>query len=241
MPELATLARLVVVADECKRRKVEKEKMKSQSRQSHKFTEDHHDQEGGRARRKGKEREREVDNVDRERERTKRIYKMKRLFRWAVVELYKEGCIVLAVSDPGGEVYVDPPPSTTHSSALWKTSTRNIGEDELPATSMMRKKSFEDNYVSDGPPDEEGYVPLTPRFFSVYVQHALDRLSHRQKPRPGLPSGKSKASLSAKELAATTEEIIKYLHRSDGRWERVGEWVVKDALLWLRERGKELT
>jgi hypothetical protein len=96
----------------------------------------------------------------------------------------------------------------------------SIGENEL--------REGGDDEVSDAPPGEEAYVPVTPGYLAGYVSRALKVLTQSSSGPPG--------HRPASKHSATAGEIARYLRRCDGRWERVGEWVVKDALDWLKER-----
>ena len=79
--------------------------------------------------------------------------------------------------------------------------------------------------VSDPGADEEAYIPLTPRLLADRVKEALGAL-RRGRGR--------EAGAGGRGTEPTPEDIVKYLQRTDGRWERVGVWAVEEALAVLR-------
>ena len=149
---------------------------------------------------------------------------MKMLFRWAVVELYKEGSIVLC--NPGAEDYVDPP-APDPSMGLWRE-----GSNSKVADSQME---VEDG-AADAPPDEEGYVSLTPAYLGRYVEQVVKALTSTHKGPSGTQQPPPERSTRPRKESVTVEEITRYLRTSDGRWDWVGEWIVRDALMWLRQK-----
>jgi hypothetical protein len=214
VPELSTLAKRVVAQD--------KKTQEAQDRQKGRATRTGADD----ARNKGKERA-VPGHAESAEDRVKRRYKMKMLFRWAVVELYKEGSIVLC--NPDAEDYVDPP-APHPSMRIWKESVNS----EAAEDSRMEVETVDG--VEDAPPDEEGYVSLTPAYLGGYVEQVVRALtlipiSASRTQRTTLEKGKP-----LQKGSVTVEEITRYLRRSDGRWERVGEWIVQDALMWLWQR-----
>jgi hypothetical protein len=165
---------------------------------------------------------RERPKVEDEYDRAKRKHKMKQLFRWVVVELYRAGSIVLSDPESGDEIY---DPALGGVIALWKPSSTTASSSlASPGSQSLSREGHcpgLESDVSDAPPGEEAYVPLTPCYLAGPVRWALSTL----------------ASMRVAKEGATTDEITRFLRRRDGRWERVGEWAVKDALKWLGEKG----
>lgn len=180
--------------------------------------------------------------------------KMKRLFQWAIVKLHEEGSIVLwdgsvrplPIPLPGNE--------SGMGSGLWQTSTASAGRDStlfsirtVTTASLMDEDEDE---LSDPPPPgadgegEEAYIPLTPINLAPYVVRAIRALTSVA---PAATNAASSGSRKLCRLRATPapisppgptpREITTFLRRSDGRWARVGEWVVCDALDELKARG----
>jgi hypothetical protein len=235
VPELSALARMVVVADERRKRRREedigKDKTNSQERRTSGGGKGARTGDKGKGR--GAERTRDVDVLERERERAKRRHKIKQLYRWAVVELYREGSIVLRDPDAEDEVYVSPPSPSANEGALWKSGKSSDDgpssvRGKVSSTARGSAPEDDDGDVSDAPPGEEAYVSLTPGYLGVYVRRALGVLVH----------GRAASSRPANGVESiSAEDITRYLQRSDGRWERVGEWGVKAALKWLKDEG----
>ena len=168
--------------------------------------------------------------------------KMKRLFQWAIIQLLKEGCIVLW----DGPVRECSNASIVDTSGLWKsiTSSNSIfgGPNTLfgPATTGMASErshstlfnkthkdtDYEEADLSDPSPDEEAYISLTPNFSADYVEAAVKVLSDRQ-------------SKIGKPYAGTTvQDILTFMRKDDDRWQYLGDWTVKDALDVLSKDGR---
>ncbi|KAH7887028.1 hypothetical protein F5I97DRAFT_1095264 [Phlebopus sp. FC_14] len=195
--------------------------------------------------------------------------KMKRLFQHAVVKLYEEGSIVLW----DGKVRELPSacPETDHngyddgeSNGLWKTGNSTVfssgSSSVLFSTSASASlfsayhASYQPNrgeeddtaYLSDPPPNEESYVPLTPAVLAPYVKEAIGRMRTAESRRRSRGSKRgrgnngsctaqgSRSAGSALNISPT--EITMYLRDSDARWARVGVWAVEEALHVLNDR-----
>lgn len=178
--------------------------------------------------------------------------KMKRLFQWSIVKLYEEGSIVLwdgavrplSLHDQGRET-----------SGLWKVNS-TMGADSTMFSSVS-STSFgssrvgtgdghvddDEGYISDPPADgdEEAYIPLTPEHLAPHVEKAISTLMARSRtttiPTPHSHL-RSKMQAPAPLPGPTKEEITIFLRRKDGRWARVGDWVVEDALELLRREDR---
>lgn len=136
--------------------------------------------------------------------------KVKRLFKWVVVQLLHEGSIVLwdGPMHACGE--------ETHVEILWKTCTSistNAEKSDF-GQSGEGHDGLLDGELSDPAADEEGYMPITSLFLAGYIEDVI------------------------RELSGTTKEgILKKLHRDD-RWKFIGEWQVQDALEYLRQESR---
>jgi len=180
--------------------------------------------------------------------------KMKRLFQWAIVKLYEEGSVVL------WDGAVRPLPSHNEGreiSGLWKVNSMAGADSTMfssmsgttsRTTSRIENEVEDDGNISDPPTngEEEAYISLTPAHLAPHVEKAISTLMARSRstavhahnhtnkisdrthklPKPAPPPGPTK------------EEITTFLRRVDGRWARVGEWVVDDALEVLRKEDK---
>ena len=147
--------------------------------------------------------------------------KMKRLFQWAIIQLLKEGCIVLW----DGPVRECPIASIADSSRLWKSTTTSSNS-TFGCPNNTDTDNEEEADLSDPSPNEEAYISLTPDFSADYVEAAIKVLSDRQ-----LKLGKPYAG-------ATVQEILTFMRKDDDRWQYLGDWTVKDALDVLSKDGR---
>lgn len=169
--------------------------------------------------------------------------KMKRLFQWAIVKLYEEGSVVLwdgavrplASSDEGRET-----------NGLWKVNI-TIGADSTSVSfgtssgATSRVEGDEDEgEISDPAADEEAYISLTPAHLAPHVEKAINTLMARSRCTANTHTNCRiyKLHAPAPPPGPTKEEITKFLQRMDGRWARVGEWTVDDALRVLQKEDK---
>jgi hypothetical protein len=165
--------------------------------------------------------------------------KMKRLFQWAIVKLYEEGSVILW-DGPARPIQID----GRETSGLWKANS-TIGPDSTAFSSISfgtscfstEVREDDEGEISDPPTTgEEAYISLTPARLAPLVEQAIGTLMARSRtatlptkghnrnwPEPAPPPGPTK------------EEITTFLRRTDGRWARVGEWVVEDALEVLKK------
>ncbi|KAF8962534.1 hypothetical protein BDZ97DRAFT_1920357 [Flammula alnicola] len=157
--------------------------------------------------------------------------KMKRLFQWAIVQLLKEGCIVLW----DGPVRACPDTSIMNASRLWKSNTTasTFGGDStlfgttsgsIPPT-FTEENDDDGGTLSDPDPDEEAYIALTPEYLADFVEKAIkllvDHYEEIGKPYTG----------------ATKDGVLSVLRRDD-RWKYVGAWNIDDALEYLKLEGR---
>ncbi|KIJ08014.1 hypothetical protein PAXINDRAFT_102715 [Paxillus involutus ATCC 200175] len=187
--------------------------------------------------------------------------KMKRLFAWAVVKLYEEGSIVLWDGDVRPlPLPVPPAPSLAlagcgETSTLWKTGDSTIGDNTIRSSattfvsystsysysashhsSRETEADTDSSYLSDPQPNEEAYVPLTPRFLAGYVQVAVAAMvkgNTRGAGRRNVAGSGVRLNANADSSSypsATPEDIAAYLRRTDTRWARLGAWAVEEAL-----------
>lgn len=172
----------------------------------------------------------------RERPPEPRAKKMKRLFQFALRQLYDEGSIVLW----DGPVLPLPSPAPPLT-ALWRADASTAS-----AMSAADADADDPGEMSDPSPTEEAYLPLTPAVLAAIVERAIRgwiaaaaaRRQQQQHRGRGLGVDPS-APLAplAPPPGPTPAEIAAWLHR-DARWARVGEWAVKDALEWGRAEGR---
>ncbi|KAJ3535233.1 hypothetical protein NM688_g7007 [Phlebia brevispora] len=184
-----------------------------------------------------------------------RSAKVKRLFAFAIRQLYQEGSIVLwdgavrGLPLPPIPALSFAPASRPPTSTIWKMgSSLSTTGDSTVLSSALQVEDEDDGNISDPPPDEEAYVPLTPSYFAGVVERAIREIhiARRREQMARLKSN-STSGPSALDIARslrkpvegpTSVEITAYLKKSDERWRRVGEWAVKEALQWASQRGQ---
>jgi hypothetical protein len=162
---------------------------------------------------------------------------MKRLFQWAIIQLLKEGCIVLW----DGPVRKCSNASIAETSRLWKSTASSnptfggpsslFGSTMAADTTSFNKNTYDDEEadladLSDPSPDEEAYISLTPDFSADHIEAAIKILSDRQ-----LKMGKPYAGTAV-------QDILTFMRKDDDRWQYLGDWTVKDALDALSKDGR---
>jgi len=192
VPELAELARRVVVA-EAKRRAKECRKKEGAEGRSQEST-------------MGASSSAGLHDLPRD----KLGPKVKRLFKWVVVQLLHEGGIVLwdgSMHACGEEI---------HAEMLWKTCTSISTNAEKSGFGQSGEchDGLLDGELSDPAAGEEGYIPITSLFLAEYIEEVIRELS-----------------------GATKEGILRKLHRDD-RWRFIGEWQVQEALEYLQQESR---
>lgn len=187
--------------------------------------------------------------------------KMKRLFRWAIVQLVNEGSVVLwdgpvrsytsSSFDPDGNG--DRSSSTsTGFSGPWKFSSSasassTFGADSTVSSSASTSRVTtiediddpDDDEVSDPEPGEEAYIPLTPNHLAEEVEKVLRALMARLSRAQGKSSAQQQRQHqgSGAKGGISRETILASL-RKDDRWRKVGEWALGDALDVLKDEGR---
>jgi hypothetical protein len=171
--------------------------------------------------------------------------KMKRLFQWAIVKLYEEGSVVLwdgAIRPIRHE--------RQDTSGLWKVNSTAAANctvfSAISSTSLRISRvgpgnvEEDDGDISDPPKNEEAYISVTPEHLAPYVEKAISTLMGRSQPPTSLSSTGHRGSLHvpAPPPGPSKEEITTFLRKMDGRWARIGEWIVEDALEVLRKEDK---
>ncbi|KAI0072926.1 hypothetical protein K474DRAFT_1775092 [Panus rudis PR-1116 ss-1] len=257
VPELALLARRVIEAEAKRRAREEKKKAKEQA----------HAQS---AQGKGSSKpppssfvrssaSRPIQGGSKE----KSAAKMKRLFRFAIRQLYDEGSIVLHDGPKRGLPSAPLPSllgytqsqsqsqSQGSSHRLWKSSvssTFNVSSvSRLNTTGSSSYLSGcgegdADNPdgladLSDPNSDEEAYISLSPAYLSIIVERAITEIMNHTANRTSA-NARARAGLALNAKGPTPGEIAGYLQKKDDRWAKVGEWTVKEALEWGKERGR---
>ncbi|KAG7086637.1 hypothetical protein E1B28_002579 [Marasmius oreades] len=164
--------------------------------------------------------------------------RMKRLWKTTIIQLAREGSIVLW----NGPVHpIDSVQRTSTICNPWRERSTSSSFDLTSSTSAIREgvslfsaagdhscsEEEEGVAISDPEPDEESYVSLTPQYFAIEVEKAIKVLWKCAQHTNGTSSIKG----------PTKQRILSYLRR-DGMWEQVGEWNVEEALEVLREEGR---
>ncbi|CAL1699329.1 unnamed protein product [Somion occarium] len=231
VPELALLARRVVEAEA--KRRVREERKKAKEQQNQCTSSRSHDLKG-KARATvaslappfGKGKQGEGPGP-----------KMKRLFRFAIRQLYDEGSIVLFDGPirKMPELFVDEFPAASPLK-LWKSGmSSTLGANSTATLSSINASSLsfsgdDPGEASDPQPDEESYITLTPGYLCRKVERAIQNIVARAQK---MQKGKGPPA-----PGPTPGEILNYMRKKDDRWARLGEWSVKDALEWGKENGR---
>lgn len=177
--------------------------------------------------------------------------KMKRLFRYAIQQLFQDGGIVLwdgpvralpSSHDTVPSLLSFVSASSSDQPRLWKGSSSRGEADHTVLSSISGISEMDDpGYLSDPPPGEEAYIPLTTPYLSTVIEQTISEIMSSP------PTNSSSVTSKLWNLSVTTRssragptcsEILRHLQRRDERWERVGEWAVKEALDWGREQGR---
>ncbi|KAG7448769.1 uncharacterized protein BT62DRAFT_929855 [Guyanagaster necrorhizus] len=195
VPELSNMAKLVVLADIKKSRRKEREAAKESSQSLRKSQKPSRERLGP---------------------------KKKQLFIRALVELMKEGSII---------VWDGPnhPLSTASLLGPWKsTSAHNICASTGISSTAMSSTSIstlqeDDDPLSDPEPTEESYVPSTPQYTAEVVEKAMVKMN-------ALPPDRRRP-LNRRTIAG-------FLQTTDDRWKNLGDWAVQDALEFLRTKNR---
>ena len=244
VPELSLLARRVLVADVLRRGKEERKKARAQASQTKSL-----DKGKGKA-------SANPSSSSRPREtQTPTGLTVKKLFKQAIRTLFQEGDIVLW-SGPVRPLPAPPILRASSSSELWRANTSTSLAISSASSSSRSRPSHEewddDEVLSDPPPDEEAYVPLTPAYFSRVLESAIramvcekvKRTTGEATPKPASKSIVERLRAQERERergpppGPTKAELLAWLRNSDERWARVGEWTVDDALEWGRKEGR---
>ncbi|KAG6828024.1 hypothetical protein H0H92_009599 [Tricholoma furcatifolium] len=144
--------------------------------------------------------------------------RIKRLFQATIVQLLKEGSIVLWDGSTHPLPTADAPKEQM--SQLWKANVTSTSADStvFSATSSSIALEEEELVLSEPSQNEEAYVPLSPAFLAGAIERVIEKLT---------PSGNPRSRDT--HVAATKEGILAYL-RKDDRWRYLSEFDVKEAL-----------
>lgn len=250
VPELALLARRVVEAEAKRRTREERKKVKDDTSTKGKAKASSSTQSSAASSSQA--------GLFGEKSKESQNGKVKRLFGYAIRQLYEEGSIILwegAVR----RLPLPPIPAPSFASTsqpvkagLWKlnASLASAGTNSmLSSMSQLEDDDFGD--LSDPPPNEEAYLPLTPSYLAGVVERAIrDIIVARRREQAARIKSRSTSGPSALEIGQslrkrvdgpTPSEIVDFLRRRDERWRRIGEWAVKEALQWASERGRVST
>ncbi|GLB39221.1 hypothetical protein LshimejAT787_0603830 [Lyophyllum shimeji] len=211
VPELADMAKRVVKA--VAKRRLREERQKAKEAAASGTTQSTRHKQGA--------------PTSKEEEADKLAGRVKRLFQATIVQLLREGSIVLWDGPVRRYDQVLKEPD----SGLWKANVTSTSADSTvfsTASGVSRSsvEADEDNFeLSDPESGEEAYVPLSPQFLAGVVETAIRKLTSVR------PRGGENRSLSTKE------GILAYLKRDD-RWRYLSEWSVGEALEVLRAEGR---
>jgi hypothetical protein len=176
------------------------------------------------------------------------VPKVKRLFLWAICQLYHEGSIILW---DGPVLPLLEPDTVLDSSVLYRMS-------QLDTTTSGRSSSASSRLVlaghhdqladymedlSDPPSDEEAYASLSTAYLATQVELAIRSLTALQtRQNRETESAFLGPAVSRRRLlplpGPTKEDITTHLNRGDDRWTRINGWAVQEALEWLRDHDR---
>ncbi|KAK7032727.1 Stn1 domain-containing protein [Favolaschia claudopus] len=164
--------------------------------------------------------------------------RMKRLFSWAILQLVKEGDVILWE----GSVYPCPAKGAADpdSSALWKSSssTSTAGGNSTVFSSVSIAEDDEDEgELTDPYSDEEAYVSLTPAVLATTIESTIAKLVARAAARDQARTDSSRPRPRMRGGGATVQEIMSYL-KADDMWRNLSEFAVKEALVFLKDEGR---
>jgi len=160
--------------------------------------------------------------------------RMKRLFKWAILQLVSEGSVVVwsGPTFPCSVILEDGSKSLWKHSVSSSSANTTVNSDvSLFSTASSRSETTDEEEeieISDPESNEEAYISLFPEYLAVEVETAIRAMT-----AAAVRSG----SRSRSALKTTKEGILTYLQRDD-RWRRVGEWSVEEALEYLKDDGR---
>ncbi|KAK0452439.1 hypothetical protein EV421DRAFT_1967936 [Armillaria borealis] len=149
--------------------------------------------------------------------------KKKQLFINALVDLMKEGSIVLwdGPNHPLSTASVPGPWKSTFTQ--YTSASIDISSTTTTSTFTSMLQDHDDDGLSDPEPLEESYVPLTPQYTAEVVENAMVKM---------------KALPLERQRPLHKKTITEFLRRTDDRWRNFGDWAVRDALELLRIEGR---
>jgi hypothetical protein len=148
--------------------------------------------------------------------------KTKRLFRHAILRLCDEGSIVIW-DGPKGDWQ---PGGNRDTSRFWEMDSTIPPSWVGNTQSVSCTQINEDDELSDPPSGEESYVSLTPVYLGKYVENAIKDIM--------ATSLASECNPTSLPKGPTKKEILVCL-QGDGRWRRVSDWAVDEAVDWLKK------
>jgi hypothetical protein len=173
--------------------------------------------------------------------------KVKRLFCWAIRQLYQDGSIILW---DGPVLSLLEPDAALDLSTLYRLRRLDAsGRSSSSVSSRLvfghHKEELADYMedLSDPPSDEEAYASLSTAYLATRVELAIRSLAALQTRRSREtenaflgPAVKRRRLLPLP--GPTKEDITTHLTRGDDRWKRINGWVVQEALEWLRDHDR---
>ncbi|KAG6907972.1 hypothetical protein DXG01_006697 [Tephrocybe rancida] len=151
--------------------------------------------------------------------------RIKRLFQATIVQLLREGSIVLWDGPTHTCPTADVPKEQT--SGLWKANLTSVSADStvFSTTSVSMAGDDEEELVlSDPEANEEAYVPLSPGFLAGVVEEAIGKLTR------ALKVFDARKGKEVTKCGTTTKEGILAHLRKDDRWRYLSEWNIGEAL-----------
>ena len=168
--------------------------------------------------------------------------KVKRLFCWAIRQLYQDGSIILW---DGPVLSALEPDAALDSSTLYRSSQLDTSGRSSRLAFGHHKEELADYMedLSDPPSDEEAYASLSTAYLATQVELAIRSFAALQARRSREtenaflgPAVKRRRLLPLP--GPTREDITTHLTRGDDRWKRINGWAVQEALEWLRDHDR---
>lgn len=172
--------------------------------------------------------------------------KVKRLFCWAIRQLYHDGGIILW---DGPVVRRLEPDVALDSSVLYRLSQLDTTSGRSSSASSRLVLGHHNQLadymedLSDPPSDEEAYASLSTAYLATQVELAIRSLTALQtRQNRQTESAFLGPAVSRRRLlplpGPTKEDITAHLNRGDDRWKRVNGWAVQEALEWLKDHDR---
>jgi hypothetical protein len=172
--------------------------------------------------------------------------KVKQLFSSTLIKLHQEGLVVLW-DGPAWPLTPEAAHSAEVSTGLWKdpsskssqsrvdkSSASNVsaGLHKLDISSVSTRKD-DNSELSDPGQDETSYIPVSATILCADVENIIKTLVEDERRQ-----ARTARSGAVAVRGATKATITARLRHSDEKWMHMGEWIVEDTLVALKDQGR---